>query len=834
MTLATDLRYAARMIRKAPAASAIAVLSLALGIGANTAIFSLVDTMLLKLLPVKTPDELFVLTSGRIERPNTSWSYPDYVAMRDRNTTLTGLALTSQGLMPIGMQAAPGDAPELMHALVVSGNYFQVLGVESAIGRLFTPEEDRAPGASPYVILNYEFWRSRFQGDPNVIGRVLRLNGYPMTIVGVTRSGFRSTDVSVGPQAYIPAMMRGEMIGSPFSRWNNRNNSWLLPVARLRPGVAIPRAEGELSAIFKSQEEAERRTAQDPRRVNTASAVRMVPAARGYSATRNRLGEPLLIVMVVVGVVLLIACANVANLMLARGAARQREIAVRLAVGASRGRLIGQLLTESLTLAVLGGFAGLAFAYAGVQSLLEFLPQTGFTKATLAVSPDWRLFGFTAAVSLLTGVLFGLVPALQSTRPSLTVALKEGSAGAGTSRFGLRDALVVAQVALSLLLVIGAGLFVRSMDRLRTIDAGFRRDHSIVVNVDPTRHGYDARRIRAFYERILDMAQRTPGVQSASLARITPMSGSRTNGYIAVEGNPVPPEYREVDQNSVAPRFFETMGIPLLAGREFRTEDSPAVSDAAPAANAGPRVTIVNESFVKRYLTGRNPIGQHIAFDERYDPARAFEVVGVVGDVRYRGLREAPAPMAYTAVWRQRADSHALVIRTSDQVAGAIAAVRRQVASIDPAIPVLTVRKIEEYVDDNILVDRLLAMLSEVFGALALLLAAVGLYGVVSHAVTRRTREIGVRMALGAERGAVVWLVARYTGVLVLAGAALGIPAALGLSRFVKSFLFGIQSQDAVAIAGATVTLLIAAAIAAFVPARRATSLDPIVALRHE
>jgi predicted permease len=847
MTLAADLRYAARMIRKTPGASAIAVLSLALGIGANTAIFSLVDAMLLKLLPVKSPQELFVLTTGSAPRVNTSWNYPDYTAMRDRNTVFSGLALTSGGMTPLGMQIAgsdPNALTELIQSLAVSGNYFQVLGVEPAIGRLFTSDDDRAPGAAPYAVLNYDFWRTRFQGDPKVLGSVLRLNGFPMTIVGVSRRGFRSTDVSVGPDIYFPAMMRGEVLGNPFSRWNNRHNFWLQAVGRIRSGASTQQAEGELSTIFKSQEEAELRTAAEARFVNKASPVRLTPAARGYSQVRNRLEKPLLIVMVVVGLVLLIACANVANLMLARGAAREREIAVRLAVGASRARLTAQLLTESLALAALGGIAGLGLSFVGVQALLEFLPQAGFAKATLEVTPDLRLFAFTAAVSLLTGVLFGLAPALQSTRPSLTLALKEGTPGAGSSRFNMRNALVVVQVSLSLLLVIGAGLFVRSVGQLRSIEPGFRTDHGMVVTVDPTRSGYEEMRTRSFYERLLEATERTPGVRSASLARITPLGGSRWNNFFAVEGYQFQPSDKKyVDMNAVGPRFFETLGIPVVAGREFREEDSPATVEGAQQQtkpgearlpDRAPRYAIVNQSFAKRFFAGRNPVGLHVCFDEKYDPARAYEVVGVVADAHYFGLREETEPMLYMPVWKQRPDFRALCIRTSGNAAGLLDAVRRHVASIDPAIPVLASRTVEDYIDNNLLVDRLLATLSGFFGILALLLAAVGLYGVISYAVTRRTREIGVRMALGAERRSVLWLVARYAGGLVIAGAAIGIPAAIALSRFVKSFLFGIGAQDTAAIVGATATLLAAAALASFIPARRATNVDPIVALRHE
>ncbi len=847
MTLAADLRYAARMIRKTPGASAIAVLSLALGIGANTAIFSLVDTMLLKLLPVRSPQELYALAGVDGTRNSMSWNFPDYRAMRDGNSVFTGLALTSNGLSGLGMQTPqhPAGAPtELVQGMVVSGNFFQVLGVEPAIGRLFNGEEDRAPSAAPYIVLNYDYWQSRFGGDPAILGQALRLNGFPMTVIGVTRRGFRSTDVSIGPDLYFPYMMRGEVLNMPYTRWNNRNNFWFQIVGRLRPGASIQKAETELSAFTKAQEEENRKTAADQRFVNKGLAIKLLPAARGYSYTRNRLETPLLIVMVVVGLVLLIACANVANLMLARGASRQREIAVRLAVGASRRRLTAQLLTESLLLAVVGGVAGLAFAYVGVQALLEFLPQSVYTKSTLVVAPDWRLFGFTAGVSLLTGILFGLVPAVQSTRPSLTLALKEGTPGAGSSRFGLRNALVVVQVALSLLLVIGAGLFARSVGQLRSITPGFRSDHTTVVNVDPTRSGYKPPRTRDFYQRLLESTARTPGVLSASLANITPLAGSRWNDDVVVEGHTWKPDdkVRYTDMNAVGPRFFETMGIPLLDGREFRDEDSPSTTDPNPPQpgpraerpDPAPRVVIVNQSFAKRWFPNRSAVGGRLCLLEKYDPSKAYEIVGVVGDVHYFGLREKTEAMVYLPVWKANPGGRSLVIRTSDNAPGVVDAVRRHVASLDPTIPVTAAWTVEQYVDNNIQIDRLLATLSGFFGLLALLLAAVGLYGVISYSVTRRTREIGVRMALGAERVSVLWLVARYAGGLVLTGAAIGIPAALALSKFVKSFLFGIGAQDAAAIVGATVTLVAAAALAAYVPARRATSVDPIVALRHE
>ena len=844
MTFA-DTRYSLRMIRKTPGASAIAILSLALGIGANTAIFSLVDTMLLKRLPIRSPDEIYIAVNQPPPRSGTSWTYPDYVALRDKNTVFSGLAAAG-GMGAIGMQLAESDAStpaELADGMAVSGNYFQVLGVEPAIGRVFNSDEDRAPGASPYVVLSYDYWQSRFRGDPRVLGRKMRLNGYPFSIVGVARRGFRSTDVSVGPSLYYPIMMRSEIMGRPFATWNNRNNQWAMAYGRIKPGANLKQAEAELTVIYKDRELEERRTAVNQRFVNSARPVFLLPAARGYSYVRNRLEQPLLVLMAVVGLVLVIACANVANLMLARGASREREIAVRLAVGASRGRLIRQLLTEGTMLAIAGGIAGLAVAYGGVQVLLQFLPQAGGSAPTLAVAPDFRVIGFTAAVSLLTGLLFSVAPALQSTKPALVTALKENTAGAGLSRFGLRNILVVVQVALSLLLVIGAGLFVRSLGSLGDVDAGFRREHTVIAAIEPGRNGYSGQRLRDFYQRLLASVKRIPGVQSAALANITPLSGSRWNDGFFPEGYEFKQgDERYVDMNAVGPQFFETMGIPLVAGREFRDEDNPATSQPlattfAPGVRApvtGPRNVIVNQSFAKKYFAGRNPVGMNVARNEKYDPAEAYEVVGVVQDVHYFGLRQQTQPMMYVAVWRDVASGRALVLRTTSQAVGVPDAVRREVTALDAAVPVLSFRTIEQQIDNNIMEDRLMTTPSGFFGALALLLAAVGLYGVIAYSVSRRTRELGVRTALGAQRSDLVRLVLRHGTRLAIVGVGLGALLAALVGRVFEALLYGVSPLDPLAYALAAAILLLVAAAANLVPALAAARVDPIRALRSE
>jgi predicted permease len=840
-----EVRYALRMIRKTPGATAIAVMSLALGIGANTAIFSIVDAMLLKLLPVKSPQELYLVGSNP-SQPRTSWNYPDYVAFRDNNTSFSGLAAYSGGAQPMGMQLDDaGASTELAYVAAVSGNYFEVLGVDPQLGRVFNDEDDRAPGAAPYVVLSYDYWQSRFGGDPSVIERTMRLNGYPFTIIGVARRGFRGVDVTSSANIFMPIMMRSQVTGTPFTIWNTRHYWWLLTIGRLKPGASTVQAETELYAVYQSQEESERRTVQDGKGVNRAQPIMLMPAARGYSFVRNRLERPLIILMIVVGLVLLIACSNVANLMLARGAARGREMAVRLAVGASRAQLTSQLLVESIVIALAGGVVGLAFAFFGVRFLLSYMPQFGFTQASLNVAPDLRLLGFTFGVSLLTGLLAGIAPALKSTKPDLVHALKDDSPGSsGRSRFTLSNALVVIQVALSLVLLIGTGMFVRSLGRLHDVDLGFQADNRLIVGIDPGRNGYKGQRLRDFYERLRPGIESLPGVMSVSLAENTPLGGSRWNGDIAVEGYEWKgDEKKYVDMNAVGPRYFETMGIPLISGREFRDEDNSAYSLDPPEKITpgvqqpeppGPRVAIINQSFAAHFFEGRNPIGMHVVTDEQYKPDKAYEIVGVVKDVHSFGLRAPLEPMLYFPVWRPQPRSRDICIRTSRDVRQLAAAIQQQVTAIDPGVPVLSARSMHQQIDQDILVERLIATLSSFFGLLALLLAAVGLYGVISYGVTRRIREIGIRMALGAQRLSVLWLVMRRAAAFLLLGALIGVPAALLATRLVKSLLYGVDGQDPMAIVMATVVLSAIAGIASFLPARRATKVDPMVALRYE
>jgi predicted permease len=833
------IRYALRTLRANPAFSAVAILSLALGIGANTAIFSLIDAVLLRWLPVKNPQELYVLA----DKTDTSQTYPDYVAYRDRSTSFNGLIAYS-GSSPTGFSVRGAHGTELVGVSIISGNYFQVLGVEPAIGRLITPEDDKVLGASPYAVIGYNFWRRHFALDPHVVGQEISLSGAPFTIVGVSRNGFSALEPGSVPDVYIPIMMR-DAIFPTMINWNTRHNWWLAVVGRLKPGIPVQRAAAELS-IISEQQAAEDMRKEGRKFANPGQKVSLLSGSAGYSSLRNRLSQPLIVLMIVVGLVLLIACANVANLLLARAAARQKEIAIRLAIGASRRRLISQLLTEALVLSALGGIAGLFFAWFGVRFLMTLMPHGAF-PVDLAVQADWRLLAFTLAVSLLTGTIFGLVPAIQATRPSLVPSLKEDGASLQTgqaSRFNVRKLLVVVQVALSLLLLIGAGLFVRSLANLRYMDSGFQREHLMTVNIDPQPYGYTGMRLRKFYERTAASAAKIPGVEVVSLGLITPLGGSRWNNYASVQGHPWPPEEkrRAIDMNAVGPRYFETMGIPFVMGRDFTDRDSPDFvpprqglpGTTNPQDLLGPHVAIINEAMVKKFFGHENPLGQRLFLGEKFQMEGSFEIVGVVKDVRYFGLRKDPEKMIYLPLWRMQSDRRTLCLRTWNDPNRTIGALRAQVQGIDPSIPILNARTMDDLIDNNLLQERVVAILSGFFGVLALVLAAVGLYGLMAHAVTRRTREIGIRMALGAQRGRVLWLILSDATVMVLIGAVVGIPAALAVTKYTESLLYGITARDPLSMALATALLIAVAVGASYLPARRATKVDPMVALRYE
>jgi predicted permease len=841
-TLVQDTRYAIRVLFRNPGFALVAILSLALGIGANTAIFSLIDTVLLRSLPVRDPQQLVAFALNP-EDPRVGSNYPDYRYIRDHNRSFSGVAaygggggLAAFGVLGEGSQAVP----ELVTPTLVSGNFFDLLGVIPAIGRVLGPDDNVKEDGHPWAVLDYDFWQRRFAGDPVAVGRKITMNGSPFTIVGVARSGFIGPQLGVHPDIYAPIMMLREIQHSTGD-WNTRHQWWLTILCRLKPGVtraaATPEVDTLWHRILAGDPEEHRRPYDKNYDLNNRGTL--LEASGGYSYLRSQIQKPLTVLMTVVALVLLIACANVANLLLARAAARQREIAIRLAVGAGRARLVRQLVLETVVVAIAGGIAGTAFAWWGVRVLITFLPKRSVPVA-LDLTPDWRLLAFSFGICLAVGLVCGIVPALQATRPNLTTALKNEAAAGGRIRFDPRRALVVTQVAISLLLLIGAGLFVRSLKNLKALDVGFVRERVLLVNVNPNMMGYKGQRLREFYERLLQRTRSLPEVRQAALANITPLAGSRWNSGTTFEGYDRKPDERpSVDHNSVSPGYFESLGIPLLQGRDFRDEDNPAVVPEPKPGDeevlAPPKaVAIINETAANKYFAHQNPIGRHFTHGDKFDAAKAFEIVGVVKNSNYFDIRKSVDPMVYIPAWRLRAGGNTLCVRTTGDPERLVNSIRREVAAIDGSVPVLQTFTLEQQFDNTIAQERTVTTLCGFFGSLAVLLAAIGLYGVMAHSVTRRYREIGIRMALGAERGVVMWMVLRETLWMIAIGAAIGLPAALATTRLVQSFLYGLTPQDPLSIALATIGLAMVTGLAGYIPALRATRVDPMVALRYE
>ena len=848
-----DARFALRMLRKSPVFTAVAVGSLALGIGANTAIFTLVDAILLRWLPVRNPQELVVLARNPA-KPSTSSNYPDYRYVRDHGQSYSGLiAFSSVGPTSFRLPGSP-DPTRLVGLSLVSGNYFDTLGVRPALGRLFNPVDNEGEGAHPLAVLSNSFWKRAFGGDSGVVGRDVELNGARFQVIGVSGEGFTGSSVGVAADVFAPIMMNRTFNPTAIG-WDSRHYWWLTVIGRLKPGVTPQKAEAEWNVLWHRilEEDPERRppAAWDTQYKQANTAV-VLSGSQGYSGLRKQTSRPLIVLTITVALVLLITCANVANLLLARGVARRREIAVRLSVGAPRSRLIAQMLSESLLLGALGGLASLAFAWIGVRALLAFLPQGGPFPVDLNLSVDFRALGFTFGLSLLCGLLFGLAPAVRASKPNLVDDLKSDSFGSGLYRGGrwdLRRTLVSLQVALSLLLLAGAGLFVRTLRNLRDIDPGMARENLLLVTTNIGQLGYQPQRDRDFHDRLRAEVQRLPSVRAVGLAAIAPLSQSRWDQDAQIEGYTWrPDESPYIDMNAVTPRYFEAAGIPIVLGRDFRDSDNLATLPSRPAQPAPPgadapeppgppRVVVVNEAFSRHFFGGQPAVGRRLCLGDKWDAAKTFEIVGVVRDARYFDLKKAVEPMIYEPAYRDPGSSAAggtLAIRTTGDPGRIAAAIRQAVQHIDGAVTVIEARTMEDNLNRELVQERFVATLGGFFGLIALLLAAIGLYGVMSQAVTRRTREIGIRMALGADAPIVLWMVLRDALFMVLAGAALGIPAVLILTRYTESMLFGVKAQDPATLAMAALLLLAITMIAGLLPARRATMVHPMTALRHD
>jgi predicted permease len=830
--LAHDLRFALRTFKKSPVFVAVAVLSLALGIGANTAIFTLVDQVLLRLLPVKDPQQL-VLFWGRGPHYGSNngyhkLSYPMYEDFRDHNQVFSGMFCRDD----MSFSISSDGKTERVDGELVSGTYFQVLGVGAALGRVFNPGDDKTPGGHPYAVISYRYWLSRFAGSPDVIGKKLLVDGYPITIVGVSQAGFDGTDPGSAPQIRVPVMMEAELNPTmgQFYNLKNRRGRWVNVFGRMKPGVSIMQAKAGLQPFFHQMLEMEvqqkefAQTAPETKKAFLTMWMELLPAAKGDSGLRRQFASPLLVLSALVGLVLLIACANVANLQVARATARQKEVAIRLALGAGRSRIMSQLLVESLLLSLAGGVGGLALAVSMDRALLHFLPA-GDSPLTISTTPDWRILAFTLGISLLTGIIFGLAPALQSTRPDMAGTLKDqvGSIAGGTS-VGLRKTLVAAQVSLSLLLLIGAGLFIRSLSNLKDLDPGFHTANLIGFALDPPMNGYKPERSLDLFRRLRDNLDALPGVESASLAIMPVLSGDEWDSSMAVEGfQHKPNETPDPHMQFISPDYFKTMQIPILLGRDFRMTDG---------RNA-PKVCIVNEKFARRFFKDGMAVGRHIGMGGDPGTKLDIEIVGVVRDTKYESMRdEVPLEVYQPYHQMEFVLGMYVYIRTARRPEQAFSSVRQVVRNIDPNLPIFQMKTLETQMEESLITERLVATLSSGFGILATLLAAIGLYGVMAYIVAQRTREIGVRIALGASGRNVIMLVMRDVFLLTGIGIAIGLPAAWGLTRMVRSQLYGIQPNDTLTVAAATVGIALVALLAGYLPAQRATRVDPMRALR--
>jgi predicted permease len=840
--LGRDLRYAFRALRKSPVFTTVAVLSLALGIGANTAIFTLLDQILLRLLPVKDASRLVLLTMvGRHYGSNwgaNAISYPMYRDFQDHNEVFSGMFCR----FPWSASLTFGGQTERVEAELVSGSYFPVLGVGAAIGRTLTPDDDQTTNGHPVAVLSYDYWKVRFAGDPQILGRNVIVNNHSMTVVGVAQAGFDGVGLGNAAKIFLPVTMQPDLMPMNRDYLKDRRQRWVNSFGRLKPGVSQTQAKAALQPFMHSMLEMEVR---EPAFRNASDIVRqeflkcfidVLPGSQGQSYVRRQLSTPLWVLTAMTGTVLLIACANLANLLLARATGREKEVAVRLAIGASRGRMIGQLLTESLLLAALGGIAGAVFAFAADKLLVgAYLPPDS-QGLKISALPDLRILSFTMAISAVTGLLFGLVPAIRATKPDIAPTLKD-QAGAvvGGGHVGLRKSLVAAQVTLSLLLLIGAGLFLKSLNNLRNLGPGFSVDRLIGFNVDPSLNGYTSDRSKLFYQQLTDNLAAVPGVKSVGLASMRILENNEWDNWVTVEGyTPRAGDRPDVFMNSIGPNYFGTLGVPVVAGRDFTTQDTQEVLHNPPDFWS-PTKVIINESLAKKYFSGRNPLGRHLGFGIDPGTKLDLEIVGVVKDIKYMNVRNVIPEQAFVPYLAGHYVSQMTVyVRTALDPDQLFPVLRTRVREMDPNLPIYAMRTTQEQLDNSLTTERMIASLSIAFGILATLLATIGLYGVMAYTVARRTREIGIRMALGALAGNVIWMVMREVLSLVVIGVAVGVPAALGLTRLVRSQLYGVDSYDASTLALATLGLAAIACLAGYLPALRASRVDPIRALRYE
>jgi len=831
------IQFAFRSLFRSPFVTVVAIVSLGLGIGANAAIFSLFDQMLLRALPVQDPGRLVNLaapgpkpgssSSNNAGRSESVFSYPMFRDLEKVQAAFTGMAAhrTFGANLSYRKQTLNGDG------MFVSGSYFQVLGVQPALGRLIGPADDKAPGESPVVVLSHVYWRTRFDASPSVINDTIIVNGQSMTIVGVAPPGFDGTTLGNKPQLFAPITMRG-LLGGPSAPYADRRNYWVYVFARLKPGVSVEQARTAINVPYRSivnevEVPLQKGMSDQTLAKFRAKQVTVEEGRRGQSSIHREAKAPLIMLFSVTGFVLLIACANIANLLLARGAARASEMAVRLSIGAGRWQLIRQLLVESCLLAFFGGLVGVLFSNWTLYAILSMMPAAAAT--TVQPGIDARVMLFAAALTLGTGVLFGLFPALHSTRPDLVSALKAQSGRPGGSRSAarFRTSLATFQIALSMALLVSSGLFIRSLVNVSRVDLGLNAANVVTFGLSPRLNAYTPERSRALFERLEEELAAVPGVSGATASLVPLLAGSSWGRGVDVEGFEGGPDTDDsANYNELGQGYFRTLGSRLLAGREF------TASDAAGA----PKVAIVNEAFAKKFNLGRNAVGKRMSSGGGEGKRELdTEIVGLVQNTKYSEVKDAVPPIFYTP-YRQDADLGFITfyVRTALDPGQFLATIPKVVSKLDPDLPVENLRTLPQQIQENVFVDRIITVLSTGFAVLATLLAAIGLYGVLAYTIAQRTREIGVRMALGAAPGRVRAMVLKQVGYMTAIGGALGLAAALALGKAAQSMLFELQGHDPAVLAGAIVALGLVAFGAGLIPAHRASQVDPIRALRYE
>jgi predicted permease len=831
-SLIQDLRYAMRQLRKSPGFTFVALATLALGIGANTGMFTLVNAVMLKALPVPNPQQLFLVVASDPERQTTRFSYPFF--QQARAVMPQGSQLAAASGLGRFYASFGGGQPEMVTGQLVSGNYFPTIETYAELGRLLNENDDRSVGGSPVAVISYGCWQRRFGRDPNIIGRKLVVNGMPIQIVGVAAQRFFGTRVGAAPEFWLPTSMQSvvsyqqhysQETAATSSPWVSVPGiRWLQFTIRVSEPRNVAPTSAALNQVFHLNLVEAARQEQDPseRESMLRAQLQLVPGARGLPNLENIFSKPLLALMAMVGIILLIACANLANLLLARAAAREREIAVRLSLGATRAGLVRQLLVECVLLSLCGAACGGAIAY-WFTSVLPRWASSESTPIPINLTPDARVLLFSAVVAVLTGVVFGLAPALQGSRVEPMHALKSGvRAASGGGRWSLKQGLVTAQIALSLVLLVGAGLFVRTLRNYSTLDPGFDRDRLITVELDTHLAHYSPAQLSSLYRSLIDRVDAIPGVRSASLLSCEMASGCGDASDIFVPGVAHNNGETDAQERFITHDFFATTAIPLVRGRLFADADT---------ANS-PKVVIVNEAFVRQFLAGRDPIGQFYGYDAA-NP-RLFEIVGVVKDSRFNDVREPVPPTIFHSLSQDPIDAASLNVRTFADPAPMVAEIREAVRSVDPNLPIGGSRTVAEVIVEGLWAYRLIARLASIFGALALGLACLGLYGVLSYTVARRTAELGVRLALGAPRQAVLWLVLHQTLTMAGIGIVAGLLLSFAAGRTVRSLLFGLTPHDPLTIVAAAIVLLAVSVGSGVIPALRAARVNPSDALRAE